>query len=671
MKYTKKNFFKLKLLLQYHDYLYYVLSEPVISDEEYDFLFHQFQLLYKKYFQFHDYENINHKKLLKKNILTFNTHIYPMLSLNHSFKINGFINFYKKIFDFFYDQKKVNLFCELKFDGVALSLLYKNGKLIRALTRGNGHVGEDVTYNAYFINNIPHYLDGSSVPELLEVRGEVCMLKKDFHILNLNSIKKNKKIFSNARNAASGSLLQKNFLVTKKRNLYFFCYDCIIISGKNFFELHSEQLQMLCEFGFVISPYIFSSSDINKIIRFYYLMEKIRNFVSFDFDGIVVKVDSINLREKIGYTNAFPKWALAIKFFSKTAHSKLLNVRFLVGRTGVITPVADIFPTLLYGSIIKKSSLYNVNEIKKLDLYINDTVVISKIGDVIPKIISVIYSNRSLNTVSKICIPKNCPSCHSLLHTDNNTVLQCLAGINCLEQRKKIIKHFFSKDGLYVRGFSIGIIEKLVNFRFIKTPLDCLTINFLDLHKLKYFGKKLVWNIAQEINKCKFTTLNRLIYALNIPDIGKESSILIANYFVSLKNFLNCTFQELMNIKNIGFASANSIFEFLRHKSNLKNIYQLCNKGGITLLYDNKIMKRNYNSFFLNKNFSITGKFKNFSREMLVNKIQFNGGFFFSHISKKIHYLICGRNPGKKFIQAKNKKIIIILEDEIKKILYK
>ncbi|CAL4042019.1 DNA ligase [Buchnera aphidicola (Takecallis arundicolens)] len=664
MNSIKNRFLDLYKLLRYHDYLYHVLNIPIISDSEYDFLFKKFYSLKKKYVYLENIVKNYDSKFPKVNYCKFNNHFTPMLSLENTFDINGYIKFHNNIENNF-NHGNIKFFCELKFDGVALSLLYRKGILIRALTRGDGYSGEDVTKNAYVINNIPINLIGDKIPELMEVRGEVCMLKKDFQNLNTLSKRNSQKIFLNTRNAAAGSLRQKNILITKKRNLFFYCYGCNIISNIKIYSTHSDQLNMLRNFGFSISQYILLTSNINKILNFYYLIQKVRNFLSLHIDGIVVKVDSLAVQNKIGYTNKFPKWAIAIKFVSHSAKTKLLSVDFQIGRTGIITPVANLTPILLSGAIIQKASLYNKNTIEKLNLCINDTVVVHRIGDVIPKIKSIVIYDR-LHNAKNINFPKYCPSCRSLLYNnENNTIIQCLAGVNCIDQRKKQIEHFFSKHGLYAKGFSIGIITHLMFHRYIRTPLDCLKLQFEELLKLKYFGKKSAYNVIDTLKQCKKTTLSRFIYALGISEIGVENANLISKYFGSLDKVINCTLHELQQIKNIGNICSNNFFNFMRDKNNIKYIMQLIKQGRIIFINKNKVFIPHQETIFLDKTIVLTGKFTICSRKSIINIILNLGGNIINHITKKTSILIVGNNPGNKVVYASTLNIRMILEDEL------
>ncbi|WP_343128237.1 NAD-dependent DNA ligase LigA [Buchnera aphidicola (Takecallis taiwana)] len=667
MNSIKNRFLDLYALLCYHDYLYHVLNMPILSDLEYDFLLQKFYSLRKKYVYLTNVVNNNGSVFPQLNYDTCNKHYTPMLSLENTFDVNGYIKFHNNIKNNFIDLK-VNFFCELKFDGVALSLLYQNGKLIRALTRGDGVFGEDVTKNARVINNVPLILIGNNIPQLMEVRGEVCMLKRDLNQLNSVVGKKNQKIFLNTRNAAAGSLRQKNIAITKSRNLFFYCYGCNIITRFQRYSTHSNQLNMLVKFGFLISPYVLLSSNVNKILNFYYLMQKVRNFLSLNTDGIVVKVDSIELQTRLSYTNKFPKWAIAIKFISQFAKTKLLGVDFQIGRSGIITPVAILEPILLSGAIIKKASLYNKHEIEKLNLFVNDTVVVHRIGDVIPKIQSVISCDR-LHHANKIIFPKYCPSCNSLLYNNiNDTIVQCLAGVNCLEQKKKQIEHFFSKNGLYAEGLSTGIIKQLILNGYIKKPVDCFKLQFQSLLQLKYFGKKSVAKLLHTLEQCKKTTLSKFIYALGIPEIGVENANLIAKYFHSLDNIMNCTITDLQKIKHIGNICASYFYNFINSKYNIEYITQLIVEGGITFIDQSKCIINNKNNYFLNKKIVLTGKFQTYKRSNIIKIVLSLGGIVSSNISKNTDILIVGSSPGQKVINASRLNIKLMLESDICKI---
>ncbi|CAL4318261.1 NAD-dependent DNA ligase LigA [Buchnera aphidicola] len=672
MKNIKKNFLYLEQLIQYHDYLYHELDTPVISDEEYDFLLKKYNIIKNKHPVLCD--EFYNKPLFKRN--TFNNfklhrHFIPMLSLKNTFDVNGYINFHKSIQYKFSNLKHVRFFCELKFDGLALSLLYQKGKLIRALTRGDGVFGEDVTMNVYMIKNIPIVLHGLNIPDLLEIRGEVCMLKKDFECLNSSLLENHQQTFSNTRNAASGSLRNHNILISKKRKLFFYGYGCHVISDFQFFSSHSVQINFLSSLGFQTSQYVLLSTKLNKILRFYYLMNHVRDFLSFNFDGVVIKVDDLFLQKKLGLTNKFPRWSIAFKFFSKHIKTKLLSIEYHVGRTGIITPVAHLKPVLLSGVIVKKASLYNINEIKKLDIFLNDSVMISRVGDVIPKIHSVIVEDRLYDS-NRVIFPKYCPSCRSLLNINNNTsIVQCLAGINCKDQKIRIIQHFFSKNGLYAKGFNIGVIKKLIDYKCIRDILDCLKLDFLQLSKLKFFGKTSANNIISSIQKSKLTTLYRFLYALGIPEVGIEASLLLSKYFGCLENLFFTSLKDFIKIKNIGLSIAKSVFYFFQNMKNINHIKVLINQGNIKFFSDTKVKKKYLKSYFMGKKVAVTGKFKNFSRTEIIKKINNSGGFFKKNVSSSVDFIIIGSKPGKKVVQASKLKIKIISESDFYKLYFK
>ncbi|CAL4318225.1 NAD-dependent DNA ligase LigA [Buchnera aphidicola] len=665
----KNKILKLERLLHYYDYLYFYLDQPVISDYEYDFLFNKLNFLKKKYCALDVLkERENTFYHLKNNFLCKN-HITPMLSLQHIFHISEFIKFYKHLKRILHANNTLYFFCELKFDGLAVSLLYKNKKLIRALTRGNGILGEDVTNNACMIQNIILELKDQDTPDFFEVRGEVCMLNKDFNRLNTQCIKDKKKVFSNTRNAAAGTLRQKDPFVVKKRKLFFYAYHCNIIKGKQDFQYHSEQLYFLYRLGFSISPYILLSSKLNKIINFYSLISKVRDFLSFNIDGVVIKLDSIKLQKKLGNTNQFPRWSIAVKFFSNSAKSKLLSIIYQVGRTGIITPVANLSPTLLSGVIIKKASLYNANVINKLDLHINDSVIVLRVGDVIPKIQSVIFSDRKSHA-KKIFFPKYCPSCNSFLSINTSkTIIQCLAGMNCFEQKKKIIGHFFSKHALYAKGFGMLIIEKLILYGYVRNIIDCFKLHQNQISVLKDFGKTSAYNIISAIQSCKYTTLEKFIYALGIQNIGIEHSRLIARYFHSLENIFSCTLEQLLSIKNFGNSNANFFFNFMNDGYNIRYIKKLVKESGLVFQNNKKKYSSTLLSFFTKKNIAFSGRFNKFSRKEIIQKISELGGIVFSNISKNLDLLIIGDRPGNKVFQAAKLNIKILYEKEFMNIL--
>ncbi|WP_343188261.1 NAD-dependent DNA ligase LigA [Buchnera aphidicola (Ceratoglyphina bambusae)] len=566
----KNKIIKLKKKIKLYEYFYNVLNISLVSDYKYDKLM---EYLYKLE---HKYKFINSNdsptKKIGDNFLNefkISNHLLPMLSLDSVYNKDRVLNFYnyikkcvkKEYFDFC---------CELKIDGVALNVLYKDGSLVHALTRGNGYSGEDVTSNINIINNLPRKLLGMQFPEILEVRGEVFMLKSDFINLNKN-LNKN---FSNPRNIASGSLRKNKKLsnVNLNRKLFFFAYGIGFVKPENYFLSHFNMLKKLKSFGFCINAYNLYCNSLKKIFSFFYKSVLLKEKLNFEIDGIVIKVDSIKYQKKIGHTYKFPKWAIALKFDTEILKSKVLGVDFKVGRTGVITPVANLSPINFSGVIVKNVSIYNENEIKKLNLKIGSYVFVKRSGNVIPKIVKVINNKFE----KEIIFPVICPCCKSnLLFNKKKKTSRCINGIFCKKQKEKLILHFFSKNGFYINGIGPKLIKKLVNLNYINNPLDVFNLNIKILCKLDKINKKSASNIVNRLRKFKNINFFNFIYSLGIPEVGISTSKNISEEFSSLKEMMNASYKRFIKIKNIGNKVAKNIFNFINSSNNIKYINRI------------------------------------------------------------------------------------------------
>jgi DNA ligase (NAD+) len=668
MSKIKKEIKLLQKCLTYHNYLYFYLDKPIISDYEYDLLFNRLKFLEKKYKE----KNINSPtQVVGSKVLNFhvlNKHLTPMLSLENVFQKNEFIKFCEKIFQYQENDQLINFFCELKYDGIAVNLIYKNGVLKKASTRGDGWKGEDITKNIFLIKSIPLKINEKNLPKLIEIRGEVLMLKKDFSYLNEKSsfLKKNK--FSNARNLASGSLRQKTMKNFKSRKLVFICHGFEIF---NFFKSDSyyKNLLQIKKWGFNISEEFFFSSSIKKILNFYLRIKNKRFFLDFDIDGVVVKVDNLNLRKKIGYRSRSPRWAIAYKFPNKEKTTILKNVTFHIGRTGIITPVAHFNPVNISGTILEKASLYNKNFLKKLKIYIGDEIIVCRAGEVIPKIIKKSYSNVQKRKLIQIKFPKKCPSCQSRLKiSKDNKKIFCKNYFSCSEQIKKRLIHFFSKTSFEIKDLGPNIINQLVDKKRFISPIDFFKLDVKTLNNLKNVGKKISERIIYSLKNFKSIDLNNFIFSLGIKGIGRIASEKIAKNFKSLDEVLNITEKSLFEINGVGRVIAKNFFSFITNENNKKIIYELINKYKICVLnYKNKNLSNLESNFFINKKVLLTGTLKSFSRKKAHNILENLGADLRNHISKNLDLVIMGKNPGKKLIYAKNFGIKIINEHEFLK----
>jgi len=647
MNKLKARISELSAKIQKYNFHYYNLDQSLVSDEEYDLLLKELSNL-----------ELKDKNLLKYNSPTQSVgaeisddkltyeHLFPMLSLSNSMNIDDVRDFILKIHNDF--DKKIKFTCELKFDGLALSLIYTNGNLIRAVTRGNGITGEDVTNAALAISAIPKKIEFNS--NIIDVRGEVIMPKKNFENLNSST---NEKKFSNPRNAASGTLRLLDSEIIKSRGLDFYAYS----SNINYFNKlknHSLNLDWLTTQGFKISNPLRIISNIDEFREFSKKLEKNRNNFPFEIDGIVIKVDNFDFHSRIGAVARNPKWATSYKFPAIEKKTKLNNITYQVGRTGVVTPIAILEPVKISGVTISRCTLHNFKELEKKDIRINDFVFVRRAGDVIPEITIPIIEN-DLKRSNKFIPPTNCPSCKEELVTEN-VFLVCPNKYSCPDQVSGSIIHFCSKDALNIEGLGDETILLLIKKDLIKTPYDIFRLNYDDLINLPKMGDKSVKKLLTSIDSSKNCALVRFIYALGIKNVGKNISNILANKSKSMDMFLKLKYEDLIDTKDIGPLVAESIIKYISSDINIELVNNLLTIG-VTPKFSESAVSNGY----LNGNlFAVTGKFGQVSRVELVKIIEKNGGRFSSTLTQKTDVLIYGENTSSKMDKAKKFNIKMI-----------
>ena len=659
-------------LINYYNKKYYNNNISKISDSEYDTLKKEILELERKY------KYLNHKSSPSKIVghkpsryFKKIAHKVPMLSLGNAFTENDLKNFEKKILNFLSqnDNKNISYTSEPKIDGISASLTYINGKLERGLSRGDGKEGEDITTNLLTIKDIPKVIQSKDFPEEIDIRGEVFIQNNDFDSL------KNK--FANPRNAASGSLRQKNSEDTKKIPLKFIAYTFGFQKGlkvNNQFDF----LKKLSEWGFKTSPLNRLITGVGELIKNYNLVEKKRANLDFDIDGLVYKINDFTLQKRLGFVANAPRWAIAHKFSSNKAISKIIDIDIQIGRTGALTPVAKIKPINIGGVLVSNATLHNEDEINRKDIRVGDTVTIERAGDVIPHILSVDINKRQKNS-KKYIFPKNCPSCgaktikeFNLITKKKDAVRRCSSeGYDCDKISIEKLKHFVSKEAFNIDGFGKKIVESFWKLKLIKFPQDIFQLDYKKIEKLDGWGKLSVENLMYSINEKKKISFERFIYALGIRHIGLENAKLLSKYFFTFSNFKdlskNNRFNDLMNIDGIGETQVNSIKNFFSNKINL----DILNKLEKILSIDKALTKRK-NGLLINKTFLVTGKLNGISRAEIKSLIEENSGTTVSSVSKKLNYLIVGDNPTKKKISnAKELKIKIIDQVQFTKMLNK
>ena len=648
---------------------YYHNDKPLVSDADYDKIKKDVLDFEKKNPYIID-KNSPTKKVGFAPSEKFSKvkHLVPMLSLDNAFTRDDVEDFLKKIRNYLNFEKDtpIELTAEPKIDGISASLIYKNNKIIRGLSRGDGEYGEDITENLLTIKDIPQILHGESTDKEFEIRGEVYIGKKDFE--------KIKNDFANPRNAAAGSLRQKDSKKTALIPLKFFAHSIGDIDEKKF-KTHINFLNFCKKIGFKINPLTKTFSSVNEIIKGYIYIEEIRSSLDYDIDGIVYKVNDLTLQKRLGSLSSSPRWAIAHKFSSEKATTVIRNIEIQVGRTGALTPVAKLDPVNVGGVLVSNATLHNEDEIIRKDIRLNDTVIIQRAGDVIPQVVEVIKSKRDKSS-KKFVFQDKCLCGRPAVKDYNETskkldvVKRCSdTGFNCEFMAREKIKHFVSKEALNIEGFGKKIVEDFWSLNFIRLPQDIFTLDYKKIEKLEGWGELSVSNLKSAIEKSKAISLAKFIYSLGIRHIGQENAKNLSRYFVSIKNFLKlCNPNLLMNeinsldeIDGIGETQVESLVHFFKDKKNNKVVHELSKILNIQDFIEKKI-----DSFFSGKNIMFTGGFSTMSRSEAKSLAETLGAKILSSVNKKLDYLVTGlSNPTKnKIDKAKELGVKIIEEKE-------
>ena len=650
-----------------HNKLYYEESSPVIQDNKYDILKKEIIDLENK-FKFLRKKNSPLNKVgyqPSKNFEKFK-HKVSMLSLSNAFDIEDLKNFEKKIFNFLDIKIKFSYSVEPKIDGISASLTYKDKKLVYGVSRGDGKIGELITENLKTIKDIPLKINSKDFPDEIEIRGEVFIKKNNFLKLKDN--------FANPRNAASGSLRQKDPKETKKIPLNFIAYTFGYSSNDNF-KYQSNFLELLNKWGFKVNKHNKVLNSIDELVANYKKFEEMRFNLDYDVDGLVYKVNELSLQKRLGFTSNAPRWAIAHKFSADSANTKITNIEIQVGRTGALTPVAKVEPVNIGGVVVSNATLHNEDEINRKDIRIGDIVTIERAGDVIPHVIEVDKKNRDKD-IKKFKFPINCPSCGSKTIKEFNlttkkydAVRRCTnEGFECEKIAIEKIKHFISKDALNIDGFGKKVVENFWELNLIKKPQDIFSLNYDYIKNLDGWGELSANNLRLSIEKSKNVSLQRFIYSIGIRHIGIENAKIISDNIKNISNFIEVIksnkFEKLLNIDGIGETQINSLKKFFSNKLNINIVIELNSKL--------KIQKQqlNQNGVLKDKSFMFTGKLEGISRAEAKSLIEKNSGITLSSVSKNLNFLVLGEKPTRRKVeQAKKLGIKIISLMELKKLL--
>jgi len=640
------------------EHAYYVLDTPLLPDSEYDRLYRELLEIEAAHPQWVTAESLS-QRVGGAALKEFDSveHVVPMLSLNNAFEDAELIAFDRRCREGL-EVKQVNYAGELKFDGLAISLRYENGSLVRAATRGDGASGEDVTANIKTVRAIPLRLLGKNIPAVLEVRGEVFMYLDDFQKMNQLAAAQGEKEFANPRNAAAGSLRQLDSKITAKRPLSFFAYGLGALEPQGWLPAtHEELLNRYAELGLPVCSERKVLRSVEEMLAFYHEIEAKRDTLPYDIDGIVYKVNSIAEQNALGFVSRAPRFALAHKFPAQEALTTVLGIDVQVGRTGAITPVARLAPVEVGGVTVTNATLHNEDEVKRKDVRVGDTVSVRRAGDVIPEVVSVIHERRPKGT-TQFVMPTRCPVCDSHIERlADEAVARCSGGLFCGAQRKQALIHFAHRRALDIEGLGEKIVDQLVDQNLVRTPADLYRLGFSALANLERMGEKSADNLIQAINQSRSTTLARFIFALGIRHVGETTAKDLANHYQSMHALMDAGLEDLLTVKDVGPVVADSIVSFMAEAHNREVIEQLL-ASGMQLSVEKKVIS----AAVAGKTFVLTGTFPTLSRDQAKDLLERAGAKVAGSVSKKTDYVVAGADAGSKLTKAEELGIAVIDE---------
>ena len=671
----QEKYTKLRNEIEYHNNLYYNEDNPIISDMEYDFLIRELKELEQKYPELLEYnkngENSPTEKIGGTASEKFSKvrHRVPMLSLSNTYNISEIEDFDKRVKKIILaenienNSKELEYILELKLDGLSISLIYENGMLVQAVTRGDGQVGEDVTENIREIPTIPKKLKENIS---LEVRGEIILPISSFNRINQEREDEGEDVFANPRNAASGTIRQLDKTIVAERRLD--CYLYYLVNAENYgIKTHLESIEYIEKLGFKTTKIFEKYTDFKKLEEAIDKWHDDRKKLDYETDGLVIKVNNFSLYEILGYTTKSPRWAIAYKFPAEQVKTKLMDVTFQVGRTGVITPVAELEAVNLSGSVVKRASLHNFDEIRRKDIKIGDNVIVEKAAEIIPQVVNVVFDDRTGKEI-EIQEPANCPVCNSeLAHEEGLVALKCHNPL-CPEKVKRQIAYFVSRDAMNISGLGDKIVEKFIELGKIKTIVDIYSLKEYreELENLEKMGQKSVDNLINNIEASKNRDFSKVLYALGIPFVGKFNANLLTKNFKNIENLKNQSIENLLSVKGIGDKVAIAVNTFLNNENNWKIITNLQNVG-LQFAINESDLKEIADNPIKGKNFLATGKLQKYKRNDIKDIILSKGGNYLSAVSKNLNFLIAGEKAGSKLEKAEKLGVRVLTEEEFEK----
>ena len=668
---TRKKVESLRSAIRNHNYLYHVLDDPEVPDAEYDRLIRELTKLEKE-----NPELVTHdsptQRVGAEPIKAFGTieHALPMLSLDNAFSEDELRDFHRRVterLDIDDANDELGYSAEPKLDGAAVSLMYEQGELVRAATRGDGTTGEDITHNVRTIASVPLKLIGNGYPSIMEVRGEVFMPRAGFERFNELARQNDEKTFVNPRNAAAGSLRQLDPRLTAERPLDMYAYSVGQVGGGSLAGLQSAILDQLQQWGLKICPERKVVNGISGCLDFYQYIGKRRDALSYDIDGVVYKVDRLDYQQQLGFVSKAPRWAIAHKFPAQEELTVVRDIEFQVGRTGAVTPVARLEPIFVGGVTVSNATLHNMDELYRKDVRVGDTVIVRRAGDVIPEVVRVI-KKKGARRKAKIKTPQKCPVCGSkVVRIEDEAVARCTGGLFCEAQRSEALKHFVSRRALDIEGLGSKLIEQLVTIGRIKTPADIFNLDRDELIDVERMGEKSADNLLESIEKSKATTLSRFLYGLGIREVGEATAIALASFYGKLEAIMAAQEEGLQNVPDVGPIVASRIRAFFNESHNAEVIQRLRDSG--VHWKDSKPAATTTDAALAGKTFVLTGTLSGMTRDEAKDRIQAVGGKVTSSVSKKTDFVVYGDNPGSKFTKAQKLAVDTIDQDGLEKLL--
>jgi DNA ligase (NAD+) len=659
---VKKEIEKLRQEIRHHDYLYYILSQPIISDKEYDNLMQRLKTLEDKYPQFRSFDSptVRVSGVILEGFSTVK-HKQKMLSLDNTYSFEELTDWAERVHKGLGSGEKVEYVVEHKIDGVSANITYEKGRLIIGATRGDGETGEDITQNIKTIRAIPLVLLDKDIPDFIEIRGEVYMERKDFEALNKEREKSGEVLFANPRNAASGSLKLLDTSIVGKRRLNFFGHSLGEYEGIGL-NSHWEFLEKLKEWGMRTNPYSKLCKNLEEVIDYCKEWQEKRDSLTYDIDGMVIKVNNLNQHKKLGFTLKSPRWAVAYKFPARQATTTVLKISVNVGRTGVITPVAKLKPVECAGVTISHATLHNFDEIKRLGIKEGDRVLIERAGDVIPKVVKVTESKGK----RQFAIPKTCPVCGGKVvkEKEEEVAYRCI-NPSCPAQLERGLLHFASRLAMDIEGMGESVVSQLVKLKLVKNFSDIYKLRYEDLARLELFKDKKINNLLLAIQRSKSRALSRLIYALGIRHVGEKAAYVLAKEFKTMDNLLAAKLEDFDKIYEVGPVMAESIVDYFSQSSTRKMIEGL-RKTGLNFKEEIAEVKATPLS---GKTIVFTGELKEFTRSKAEEEARRLGGNPSSSVSKNTDFVVAGENPGSKYERAKKLGVKIIDEKTFREML--